>query len=473
MRVDLEPPKPPGGSRNLRAGKKRRSPTAHQRDLRSSAPFRVPERSSFSATAVEPTAIFSATELQGACERLSAGDGLHQLLARIGGEEVRDCRLPRPARLISPGSVRRHRATGVTIILYAMLAVLPGLLLSAFGHHLIDRDFVKLTDWRELPGALFLYLVLAPVLWTFYLWQPRLTVDVFDGLARSGAIGPPRRADIEPDAVLRLMGGSLPRASWKVASLRFSRGALFSALAVAVSVATLMVWPPTAVPPFDRLLPESSLFWWRVVPVYFWLLWLPLVFVNVYMLVWIVIRQTIMIANIQRLLRLFAVEPIPFHPDRCSGFAPIGSYAVNIVRVALIVGGWALVLLVTGPITGHGIYVAPHALFLVLVQVLLTPYLLLGPVWYAHRVMRDARDRALQRVADEIRTCLLGAALATSNIADHTDTFQELEAKYGLAQEGYHSWPFGRTALSGVSIAAGLTLLGNIAAILYRVYVVP
>ncbi len=70
-------------------------------------------------------------------------------------------------------------------------------------------------------------------------------------------------------------------------------------------------------------------------PAYFWAVWLPLVFVNVYMLVWIVLRQTMMIANIQRLLRLFAVEPVPFHPDRCSGFAPIGGYATDIVRVAL------------------------------------------------------------------------------------------------------------------------------------------
>ena len=132
-------------------------------------------------------------------------------------------------------------------------------------------------------------------------------------------------------------------------------------------------------------------------PGYFWAIWLPLVFINVYMLVWIVLRQTIMIANIQRLLRVFAVEPVPFHPDRCSGFAPIGSYATNIVRVALIVGSWALVLLLSGPLTGHGLYVAPHILFLVAVQVLLTPYLLLGPVWYAHRVMREARDRALAR----------------------------------------------------------------------------
>jgi hypothetical protein len=121
-------------------------------------------------------------------------------------------------------------------------------------------------------------------------------------------------------------------------------------------VASLVVWPPTALPPFDRLVAEGDLYWWRVVPAYFWAVWLPLVFVNVYMLVWIVIRQTIMIASIQRLLRLFAVEPVPFHPDRCSGFAPIGSYATDIVRVALIVGGWALALLLSGPATGHDPY---------------------------------------------------------------------------------------------------------------------
>ena len=249
--------------------------------------------------------------------------------------------------------------------------------------------FIRFTDWRELPGALFLYLVLAPVIWTLYLWQPRLIVEVFDGLAQGGVVGPARYEGVPADAVLARLGGSLPRVR-KFGPLRLSRGALLALLALTASVATLVIWPPTALPPFDRLLPESDIFWWHVVPVYFWAIWLPLVFINVYMLVWIVLRQTIMIANIQRLLRVFAVEPVPFHPDRCSGFAPIGSYATNIVRVALIVGSWALVLLLSGPLTGHGLYVAPHILFLVAVQVLLTPYLLLGPVWYAHRVMREA-----------------------------------------------------------------------------------
>jgi hypothetical protein len=201
------------------------------------------------------------------------------------------------------------------------------------------------------------------------------------------------------------------------------------------------------------------------VPVYFWAVWLPLVFVNVYMLVWIVVRQTIMIANIQRLLRLFAVEPVPFHHDRCSGFAPIGAYATDIVRVALIVGGWALVLLLSGPATGHALYVAPHTLFLVVVQVLLTPYLLLGPVWYAHRVMRRARDQALQRVADRIRAQLLRGIGAPPG---RPASYRELEAEYRLAEEGYHTWPFRRGAFGGVGVTAVLTLAGNVAAILYR-----
>lgn len=50
------------------------------------------------APEVEPHTIFSANALQWACERLSAGDGLHGLLARFGGDEARDCRLPLPAR---------------------------------------------------------------------------------------------------------------------------------------------------------------------------------------------------------------------------------------------------------------------------------------------------------------------------------------------------------------------------------------
>lgn len=146
------------------------------------------------------------------------------------------------------------------------------------------------------------------------------------------------------------------------------------------------------------------------------------------MLVWIVLRQTIMIANIQRLLRQFAVEPVPFHLDGCSGFAPIGSYATHIVRVALIVGSWALVLLLSGPLTGHGLYVAPHILFLVLVQVLLTPYLLLGLVWHAHRVMREARDRALARIAAGVRACLMSGGAEFSALDACETRYSELES---------------------------------------------
>src|SRR5918993_29652 len=162
------------------------------------------------ATAVEPSTTFSADTLQGACERLSAGDGLHGLLSRFGGDEARDCRLPLPERLTSPGFLRRHRASLLVVALYALLAVVPGLVISMLAHPARSGSFIRFTDWRELPGALFLYLVLAPVIWTLYLWQPRLIVDVFDGLARGGVVGPSRYGGITADAVLARMAGSLP-----------------------------------------------------------------------------------------------------------------------------------------------------------------------------------------------------------------------------------------------------------------------
>ena len=86
--------------------------------------------------------------------------------------------------------------------------------------------------------------------------------------------------------------------------------------------------------------------------------------------------------------------------------------------------------------------------------------------------MREARDRALARVAAQIRACLLGSAGETGT-TDGAPSHRELEAKYQLTGEGYHTWPFQPSAVSGVSITAGLTLLGNVAAILYRLYVSP
>jgi hypothetical protein len=281
------------------------------------------------------------------------------------------------------------------------------------------------------------------VLWTFYLWQPRLIVDVFDGLSRSSVIGAPRGPGIDPRAFLRGLAATLPRAR-RVGGSGASRGRAALGLAAAAAVATLAVWPPTAVWPVDRLVAESDLYWWRVVPAYFWGVWLPLVFVNVYMLVWIVLRQAIMIANIQRLLRQFAVEPIPFHPDQTSGFAPIGAYAVNIVRVALIVGLWALVLLFSGPATGHGLYVAPHTLFLVVVQVLLTPVPAAGPGLV--RPPRDGRGAGPGPGADRGPH-----PLRPGGRPERAWSAAGADGRVRADGAGYHTWPFRRGALGRAS----------------------
>jgi hypothetical protein len=146
----------------------------------------------------------------------------------------RDSAATRPA---TTGFLRRHRASLLVIGLYALLAVLPGLLISALGSHAGGSSFIRFTDWREWPGALFLYLVLAPVIWTLYLWQPRLIVDVFDGLATGGVIGPPTHTGVTADAVMARLAGSLPRVQ-RVGSFHISRGGLLALLALAVSIAT-------------------------------------------------------------------------------------------------------------------------------------------------------------------------------------------------------------------------------------------
>ena len=57
-------------------------------------------------------------------------------------------------------------------------------------------------ETREHRGALFLYLVLPSVIWTLYLWQPRLIVEVFDGLARQGVVGSAHFEGVPADAVM-------------------------------------------------------------------------------------------------------------------------------------------------------------------------------------------------------------------------------------------------------------------------------
>jgi hypothetical protein len=60
----------------------------------------------------------------------------------------------------------------------ALLAVVPCLLISEFVSRSGSRGSIRIAGWRELPGAQFLSLFLAPVISTLCLWQPRLLVSV-------------------------------------------------------------------------------------------------------------------------------------------------------------------------------------------------------------------------------------------------------------------------------------------------------
>src|SRR5688572_8464529 len=90
-------------------------------------------RAFFQTSTIEPVNVFSPTELQAARERLTQGDGWHRLLARLGGDEARDIRMPMPESLTSPGFLRRHRASLATVVLYLALAIIPGLIISIFA----------------------------------------------------------------------------------------------------------------------------------------------------------------------------------------------------------------------------------------------------------------------------------------------------------------------------------------------------
>jgi hypothetical protein len=72
-----------------------------------------------------------------------------------------------------------------------------------------------------------------------------------------------------------------------------------------------------------------------------------------------------------------------------------------------------------------------------------------------------------------VRTLLLGNASGLIPTGRLIGPYQELQARYRLVDEGYKRWPFPRTTFSGVSITAGITLIGNVAAILYRMTTNP
>lgn len=183
------------------------------------------------------------------------------------------------------------------------------------------------------------------------------------------------------------------KARWLVIALGF----------VGVSV---VLWYGAVSSPADPFRMGGSTQWFLVNPYYFWVLYVPLIFVNLYMLAWIIVRHVLFARVLGRVFGLFEVEPQLHHPDGCNGFAAVGNVSMSNAFIVVLIGFWVAFFMAYPIVLGQRVNVGIDTVAMFVVYLAAVPALLLSGVWPAHKAMAEARHRQLDVVSAQIRTLL-------------------------------------------------------------------
>lgn len=341
----------------------------------------------------------------------------------------------------------------------ALASVLYGLVMIGGGSAISiiysrqSIKFLSLLDSRELPIAIFAFLITAPVVWLFYTWQPRGISSTFHQLHRNDVIGDPRN--------VALMQGVFEPGKFL--------GKLYFWLSLVIVAVGLLVWlSAVSFYPINPFSFGESAFWWMINPIYFWVIWIPLVFINLYMVAWIIFRQITATVAFNSLFKVFQIKPKLLHPDGCNGFAPIGDYAIRSALIAVFFGFWLFVFITYPLLFGQPINLKIDTMILFVVYVIAVPSLLLPPVISAHRAMVEAKNTALEDLAGQIRTLLLDTNM--EEILSSKDLLLELELRYEIASKEYHTWPFRSLSIKSFGISAVIPIISTAISFLIDLY---
>jgi hypothetical protein len=285
-----------------------------------------------------------------------------------------------------------------------------------------------LDDWP----ALVVELVMVPVIAGYYVWQPGTMQAVYYGLAGRLSRGPELVA--RAAELTRMLGWP----GW--GPLAFAVGLLEAGYALLIYQGYAIVTWETANPAMLVSL-------------------LLIRFLTFYCLVFIVVRQVLMIIGLNRVFLEFAVEIAPLHPDKAGGLRMLGDYVLTTGLIIAAIGlnfGMGLLRLRLNPDVLTAEFYVSMALYFVL-----SPLVFFMPLIQVHRQMRNAKSRLLAEVAEQFDLeyrKLLDGLRRNELEAGGVPRLEAIQKIYQIT-DGASVWPFDLGIASKFTAAALLPVL--------------
>jgi hypothetical protein len=325
---------------------------------------------------------------------------------------------------------RLHFPPFLVAALVAIAGAVHALILPAVFGHLRTVNGIpgSLDDWP----ALVIHLVTVPLIMGYYAWQPAIIETMYNGLvARMG----------QKPAPAAFVAVILRPLAWRV----------WVVIAILVGALECLSW-------ISDIRYLASPIWqtanWLMIISY-----QPLRFITFYALVFILLRQIVVMIGLIRFFGEFTVEIQPLHPDRAGGLRVLGDYVLTngmlIAMLGLILGMDILRGLANSAMLTPEIYLELGLYFVV------APMAFFLPLWSAHSRMAAAKQKLLAEISEQSALeygVILHGLRRNELKVEAVERLEAIQKIYGIAQFS-PDWPFNIGILSKFAAAVLLPVL--------------
>ena len=306
--------------------------------------------------------------------------------------------------------------------------VRAGLIMFAYGliyAIILPAIFGRLTDVFQDWPTLVIILLITPVLLGYYAWEPFSIQNLYDGVARRV-----REGQTEDEQIARLTR-PLGRRIW-----------FWLALLVGALESIYIVYQHS----------HSELSWQNFSPLIIAAV-VPLRFIAFYAVAFILVREIATLIGVNRFMSIFPIEVAPLHPDKAGGLRVLGRYVLARGIILGLVGllfGMNLLRSQLGRESISGEFYLEMAIY-----ALAAPTLFILPLWRAHILMVDARDKIMLAVAQKFEQQYynsLEQIRSDATTEEHLGEIGALQKLYEIAEQA-PAWPLDVRIVSQFSAA--------------------
>lgn len=308
----------------------------------------------------------------------------------------------------------------ITPVRLGMIVFAYGVIYSLILPAILGRLGQVFQDWPTLV----IVLVVTPILLAYYAWEPFTIQTLYDGIASRVQEG-----KYEEDQIARLTR-PFGRKLW-----------LWLALLAGLLEAVYIVYQHT-----------QELSNWQNTPLLIVAV-VPLRFLAFYAVAFILVREVITIVGVNRFLRIFPMEIAPLHPDKAGGLRVLGHY---VLTRGIVLGLVGLLFGMNLLRSQMGIGTLSTEFYIeMLVYAIAAPTLFILPLWEAHWLMVEARQKIMVEVAEKFEQQYYSSLEHVRDgtiTQDHVGEIGALEKLYEIAEKA-PTWPLNVEIVSQFSAA--------------------